>query len=82
VCRRDKGAEGEKMKRYTVKELQDTIKAQEKLVEYYEDWLQVLGEANNRKQKTITRQKARIKVLGAALVASQRDYEQLKRKRK
>jgi predicted RNase H-like nuclease (RuvC/YqgF family) len=70
------------MKRYTVKELQDTIKAQEKLVEYYEDWLQVLGEANNRKQKTITRQKARIKVLGAALVASQRDYEQLKRKRK
>lgn len=70
------------MKRYTVKELQDTIKAQEKLVEYYEDWLQVLGEANNRKQKTITRQKARIKVLGAALVASQRDYEELKRKRK
>jgi hypothetical protein len=70
------------MKRYTVKELQDTIKAKEKLVEYYEDWLQVLGEANNRKQKTITRQKARIKVLGAALVASQRDYEQLKRKRK
>lgn len=70
------------MKRYTVKELQETIKAQEKLVEYYEDWLQVLGEANNRKQKTITRQKARIKVLGAALVASQRDYEELKRKRK
>lgn len=70
------------MKRYTVKELQDTIKAQEKLVEYYEDWLQVLGEANNRKQKTITRQKARIKVLGAALVALERDYEELKRKRK
>jgi hypothetical protein len=70
------------MKRYTVKELQDTIKAQEKLVEYYEDWLQVLGEANNRKQKTITRQKARIKVLGAALVALERDYQELKRKRK
>lgn len=70
------------MKRYTVKELQDTIKAQEKLVEYYEDWLQVLGEANNRKQKIITRQKARIKVLSAALVALERDYEELKRKRK
>ena len=70
------------MKRYTVKELQDTIKAKDRLIEYYEDWFQVLGEANNRKQKTITRQKARIKVLGAALVASQRDYEQLKRKRK
>ena len=70
------------MKRYTVKELQDTIKAQEKLVEYYEDWLQVLGEANNGKEKTITRQKARIKVLGAALVALERDYEELKRKRK
>ena len=70
------------MKRYTVKELQDTIKAKDRLIEYYEDWFQVLGEANNRKQKTITRQKARIKVLGAALVASQRDYEELKRKRK
>jgi hypothetical protein len=70
------------MKRYTVKELQDTIKAKDKLIEYYEDWFQVLGEANNRKQKTITRQKARIKVLGAALVASKRDYEELKRKRK
>jgi hypothetical protein len=70
------------MKRYTVKELQETIKAQEKLVEYYEDWLQVLGEANNRKQKTINRQKARIKMLGAALVALERDYEALKMKRK
>jgi hypothetical protein len=70
------------MKRYTVKELQDTIKAQEKLVEYYEDWLQVLGEANNIKQKTITRQKARIKVLGAALAAMDRDYQELKRRRK
>ena len=70
------------MKRYTVKELQDTIKGQEKLVEYYEDWLQVLGEANNRKQKIIARQKARIKVLGAALVALERDYQELKRKRK
>lgn len=70
------------MKRYTVKELQDTINAKDRLIEYYEDWFQVLGEANNRKQKTINRQKARIKVLGAALVASQRDYEELKRKRK
>jgi hypothetical protein len=70
------------MKRYTVKELQDTIKAKDRLIEYYEDWFQVLGEANNRKQKIIARQKARIKVLGAALVASQRDYEELKRKRK
>lgn len=70
------------MKRYTVKELQDTIKAKDRLIEYYEDWFQVLGEANNRKEKTITRQKARIKVLGAALVALERDYEELKRKRK
>lgn len=70
------------MKRYTVKELQDTINAKDRLIEYYEDWFQVLGEANNRKQKTITRQKARIKVLGAALVALEKDYQELKRKRK
>jgi pentose-5-phosphate-3-epimerase len=70
------------MKRYTVKELQDTIKAKDRLLKDYKIWINVLGEANNRKQKIITRQKARIKVLGAALVASQRDYEELKRKRK
>ena len=70
------------MKRYTVKELQDTIKAKDRLLKDYKIWINVLGEANNGKEKTITRQKARIKVLGAALVALERDYEELKRKRK
>jgi hypothetical protein len=70
------------MKRYTVKELQETIKAKDRLLKDYKIWINVLGEANNGKQKIITRQKARIKVLGAALVALEKDYEQLKRKRK
>ena len=70
------------MKRYTVKELQDTIKAQERMIEYYEDWIKVFSKKIKTQTKTINRQEARVKVLGAALVASQRDYEQLKRKRK
>lgn len=70
------------MKRYTVEELQDTIKAKDRLLAYQEEWLQILGGAIRKKQNTITRQKARIKVLGAALVALQRDYDEMKRKRK
>lgn len=70
------------MKRYTVKELQDTIKAKDRLIEYYEDWIKVFSKKIKTQTKTINRQKARIKVLGAALVALERDYEELKRKRK
>lgn len=70
------------MKRYTVKELQDTIKAKDRLLKDYEVWMQLLGYKINDQKITITRQKARIKVLGAALVALERDYEELKRKRK
>lgn len=70
------------MKRYTVEELQDTIKAKDRLLAYQEEWLQILEGAIRKKQNTITRQKARIKVLGAALVALDRDYQELKRKRK
>ena len=70
------------MKRYTVKELQDTIKAKDRLLVYQEEWLQILEGAIRKKQNIITRQKARIKVLGAALVALEKDYEELKRKRK
>jgi ubiquitin len=70
------------MKRYTVKELQTTIKAKDSLIKYQEDWLHVIGEANVRMRKTIDRQQARIKVLSAALIALEKDYEELRRKRK
>lgn len=70
------------MKPYTVKELQQTIKAKDRLLEHQGDWMKVIGAANVRMQKTINRQKARIKMLGAALVALERDYEALKMKRK
>lgn len=70
------------MKRYTVKELQDTIKAKDRLIKDYLIWLDVLAKKIDTQRKTINRQKARIKVLGAALVALEKDYEQLERKRK
>ena len=74
--------EGEEMKRYTVKELQEKIKTKESLIKDYLIWLDVLAKKIDTQKKTINRQKARIKVLGAALVALERDYEELKRKRK
>jgi peptidoglycan hydrolase CwlO-like protein len=70
------------MKRYTVKELQEKIKTKESLIKDYLIWLDVLAKKIDTQKKTINRQKARIKVLGAALVALERDYEELKRKRK
>jgi peptidoglycan hydrolase CwlO-like protein len=70
------------MKHYTVKELQETIKAKESLMKDYLVWLDVLSKKIDTQRKTINRQKARIKMLGAALVALEKDYEALKRKRK
>ena len=70
------------MKRYTVKELQEMIKAKDIYIDHLEDWLDVIGKAVRRKQAIINNQKKRIKVLGKALVASQRDYEELKRSRR
>jgi hypothetical protein len=70
------------MKRYTVKELQEIIKAKDKYINYLVEWVEVLGKDINRKQAIISNQKKRIKVLGKALVASQRDYEELKRSRR
>jgi len=63
------------MKRYTVKELQGIIGWKDEYIEYLEIQL-------NDKQNIINNQKKRIKVLGKALVASQRDYEELKRSRR
>jgi len=70
------------MKRYTAKELQEMIKAKDIYIDHLEDWLDVIGKAVRRKQAIINNQKKRIKVLGKALVASQRDYEELKRSRR
>lgn len=70
------------MKRYTVKELQEMIKAKDIYIDHLEDWIDVIGKEVRRKQATINNQKKRIKVLGKALVASQRDYEELKRSRR
>ena len=66
----------------TIKQLQTTIKAKDALLKDYEVWIKVLGEAINRGRKRENRLRARIKVLGKALIESERDYEALKRKRK
>ena len=70
------------MKRYTVKELQEIIKAKDKYINYLVEWVEVFGKDINRKHSIINNQKKRIKVLGKALVVSQRDYEELKRSRR
>jgi hypothetical protein len=66
----------------TIKQLQATIKAKDRLLEDYRVWIKVLGEAINRGRKRENRLRARIKVLGKALIESERDYESLKRRRK
>ena len=66
----------------TIKQLQVTIKAKDRLLEDYRVWIKVLGEVINRGRKRENRLRARIKVLGKALIELERDYEQLKRKRK
>lgn len=68
--------------RVTIKQLQDTIIAKNLLIKDYLTWFEVLDTHINSKNKTIKRQAARIKVLGKALVALERDYEALKRKKK
>lgn len=66
----------------TIKQLQETIKAKDALLKDYEVWIKVLGEAINRGRKRENRLRARVKVLGKALIESERDYETLKRKKK
>jgi ferritin len=68
--------------RVTIKQLQDTIKAKDLLIKDYLAWFDVLEKHIDRKNKTIKRKTARIKVLGKALAALERDYEALKRKKK
>jgi len=46
------------------------------------DLLKVLGEVIDPELRRENRLRARIKVLGKALIELERDYEQLKRKRK
>lgn len=77
------------MKRYTVKELQELIKAKDRHIEWLEEWLKKfrnivapLDRTVQAQTRKINNQKKRIKVLGKALVASQRDYEELKRSRR
>lgn len=68
--------------RVTIKQLQDTIKAKDLLIQDYLAWFDVLQKHIDSKNKAIKRQTARIKVLGKALTALERDYEALKRKKK
>ena len=66
----------------TIKQLQETVKAKDALLKDYEVWIKVLGEVINRRGKRENRLRARIKVLNKALVAAEKDYQALKRKRK
>lgn len=66
----------------TIKQLQETVKARNELLEDYRVWITALFEEINRGDKRENKLRARIKVLGKALIESERDYEALKRKRK
>jgi hypothetical protein len=68
--------------RVTIKQLQYTIKAKDAMLKKYEHFLDTAIKGLQRQHKTIKRQAARIKVLGKALAALERDYEALKRKKK
>ena len=73
----------------TIKQLQTTIKAKDAAIKYYFRWRETLiGVAKDqadiiiKQGKTIKDLRAIIKVLGKALVESERDYNKLKRTRK
>ena len=73
----------------TIKQLQATIKEKDKALDYYLERREILmrtvyaqADTLDTQARVITELSARIKVLNKALVALQKDYEQLKRKRK
>ena len=73
----------------TIKQLQDTIKEKDKALDYYLEWREILtrtvyaqADTLDTQARVITELSARIKVLNKALVALNKDYEHLKRKRK
>ena len=66
----------------TIKQLQTTIKAKDALLKDYEIWIKLLGKAVQLNKEREDKLRARIKVLNKALVAVEKDYQTLKRKKK
>ena len=66
----------------TIKQLQTTIEDREKLIKHCQLLMWAYKKEASYKDATIKRLRARVKVLGKALIESERDYEALKRKRK
>ena len=66
----------------TIKQLQATIKAKDALLEDSILWVKLLSKAVKLSTEREDKLRARIRVLNKALVALEKDYEQLKRKRK
>lgn len=66
----------------TIKQLQDEIEDREKLIKHCQLFIWAYKEEVSYKDATIKKLRARVKVLGKALIESERDYEALKRKRK
>ena len=66
----------------TIKQLQTTIKAKDDLLEDSILWLKLLSKEVKLNKEREGKLRARIKVLTKALVALEKDYEQLKRKKK
>ena len=66
----------------TIKQLQTTIKAKDALLEDSILWVKLLSKAVKLSTEREDKLRARIRVLNKALVALEKDYEQLKRKKK
>ena len=66
----------------TIKQLQTTIKAKDALLEDSILWVKLLSKAVKLSTEREGKLRARIKVLNKALVAAEKDYQALKRKRK
>lgn len=66
----------------TIKQLQTTIKAKDALLEDSILWVKLLSKAVKLSTEREDKLRARIKVLNKALVAAEKDYQALKRKRK
>ena len=66
----------------TIKQLQTTIKAKDALLEDSILWVKLLSKAVKLSTEREDKLRARIRVLGKALGALEKDYEQLKRKKK
>lgn len=63
----------------TIKQLQAMIEARDDLLKDYKLWVKLLGKAVQLSKEREGKLRARIKVLNKALVASEKDYQALKR---